>query len=253
MGNATRNDAITVAAVSLLAMCLVTFDHEALGHGGLCLALGGRITLLTTSLFACEPRTILLAPAGPLMNIFMGTLALMLTGFVPRNRPALRLFLILVTAFSYFWEGGYVVQAMIERKGDMYYAFRYVLGEPSPGGRVALAIPGVILYVAGWALTSKALTRLGLEARATQGVARTVWFAATLGALAAASLSSHGWSNTRDGVMEIGLASCPLLLMSFPSLDNNGSAFAVTRSRRIIILAVVVFAVFATTMGRGLG
>jgi hypothetical protein len=43
------------------------------------------------------------------------------------------------------------------------------------------------------------------------------------------------------------------LLMSFRSFDHNGSAFAITRSRTIIMLAVVVFAVFATTMGRGFG
>jgi hypothetical protein len=55
---------------------------------------------------------------------------------------------VLVTAFSYFWEGGYVVQAMIEQKGDMYYTFRYTIGEPSVLGRVALAVPGVVLYVA---------------------------------------------------------------------------------------------------------
>jgi hypothetical protein len=28
-----RNDLFTVAAVGVLAMCVVTFDHEALGHG----------------------------------------------------------------------------------------------------------------------------------------------------------------------------------------------------------------------------
>ena len=253
MSETTPNDRTTVAAVGLLAMCIVTFDHEALGHGGLCLALGGHITLLTTSLFACDHRTIWLAPAGPAMNVFMGTLALMLNRVVPRDRPALKLFLILVTAFSYFWEGGYVVQAMIEQKGDMYYAFRYTLGEPSPLARVALAVPGATLYVAALVITAKALAGLGFEARVTQAVARTAWLVATLGAVAAASLSSHGWSNIRDGAMEIGLASCPLVLISFPSLRHNGSAFVITRNRTIIACAVVVFAAFAATMGRGIG
>ena len=68
MSDTTPNDRTTVAAVGLLAMCIVTFDHEALGHGGLCLALGGHITLLTTSLFACDHRTIWLAPAGPAIS-----------------------------------------------------------------------------------------------------------------------------------------------------------------------------------------
>lgn len=32
-----KNDWLTIAAVAVMDMCLVTFDREALGHGGACL------------------------------------------------------------------------------------------------------------------------------------------------------------------------------------------------------------------------
>jgi hypothetical protein len=34
-----QDDAITVAAIAVAAACVVTTDHEAVGHGGACLGL----------------------------------------------------------------------------------------------------------------------------------------------------------------------------------------------------------------------
>jgi hypothetical protein len=48
-----RNDELTIAAIGLIAMCLVTFDHEA-GHGSACLLLRGHMSFLTSSLFRCD-------------------------------------------------------------------------------------------------------------------------------------------------------------------------------------------------------
>jgi hypothetical protein len=83
-------------------MCLVTFDHEALGHGGMCLALGGHIHLLTSSIFRCDIRSVWIAPAGPFGNLLGGTLALLFVRLVPRRSAHVRLLLILVAGFA-FW------------------------------------------------------------------------------------------------------------------------------------------------------
>jgi hypothetical protein len=74
-------------------MCLVTFDHEALGHGSMCLALGGHIRILTSAIFRCDLRSSWIDPAGPLGNIFVGTLSLFLVNVVPRRAAGARLFL----------------------------------------------------------------------------------------------------------------------------------------------------------------
>jgi hypothetical protein len=63
------SDRLTAAAIGLLAMCIVTFDHEALGHGSACLLLHGHIRLLTSSLFRCDVRSGWIDPAGPFANL----------------------------------------------------------------------------------------------------------------------------------------------------------------------------------------
>ncbi|HSM97283.1 MAG TPA: hypothetical protein VLT91_14665, partial [Rhizomicrobium sp.] len=70
------NDTLTVAALALIAMCAVTFAHEALGHGGLCLLLGGRIDLLSSSIFRCSLRSGWIDAAGPAANLVVGFAAL---------------------------------------------------------------------------------------------------------------------------------------------------------------------------------
>jgi len=85
-GSDADNDSWTVAAIGLMAMVLVTFDHEALGHGGMCLALGGRILELTSSIFRCNLRSAWIAPAGPLCNLIVGTLSLLLIRATARRR-----------------------------------------------------------------------------------------------------------------------------------------------------------------------
>jgi hypothetical protein len=38
----------TVAAIAVVAACIVIADHEVLGHAAACLALGGHIALVTS-------------------------------------------------------------------------------------------------------------------------------------------------------------------------------------------------------------
>src|ERR1700676_921539 len=97
------NDLLTVAALGVLAMCVVTFDHEVLGHGSVCVLLHERILLLSSSPFRCDVRSGWIDPAGPVVNFIMGTLSLACLGLVPARLLTPRVFLILITAFSYFW------------------------------------------------------------------------------------------------------------------------------------------------------
>jgi len=250
------NDRHTVAAIGLLAMCVVTFDHEALGHGSACLLLRGHITLLTSSLFRCDVRSGWIDPAGPAGNLLMGTLALVCRRFVPARFPGVRLFLILVTAFSYFWEGGYLMRAMHRQDGDLYFFAQFMLGDVAVWQRWAGAAIGLTLFVLAARLTSRALLRLWPRAEVARGVARTAWIAATAGAaLAALAYTGHGWGDLTDSVEEIGLASFPLLFIPFGNrtLAEAELPALLARSTIAIALAVVVYALFVATLGRGIG
>jgi hypothetical protein len=93
-----RIDRLTLAAIAVAAMCIVTFDHEALGHGGVCLALRGHIELLTSVYFDCSVKTGGVAAGGPLGNLLVGSIAWLSLRMVPNGRAHLALLLLLVGA-----------------------------------------------------------------------------------------------------------------------------------------------------------
>lgn len=250
---AIRNDWLTVAAIGLLAMCVVTVDHEALGHGSICLAVHGHITLLTSSLFRCSARSGWIDVGGPAMNLLVGTLALIARLFVPQNFLKTRLFLLVVTAFSYFWEGGYVMDAMHHQNGDLYYFADFILGGVTVWQRWVFALIGLALFLLSARITSRALLNLWPDARVARSVARTIWIAASIGAAAAAALYvRHDWGNLRDAVLEIAVAAFPLLFIPFGRGESRLSTVSIARSYLVIGLSLAVFAIFAATMGRGI-
>jgi len=245
----THNDTLTIAAIAILAMCLVVVDHETIGHGGACLALGGRITLLTTSLFQCDTASIWASPAGPAMNLLMGGVALLLSRAAPRG--PWKLFLILITAFSWFWEGGYLMQAMLMQKGDLHELAHYYLGDLTPLQRAVIALPGLALFALTTRLTARALGDLFGETAATRAAARTSWLAATAAIGLASFAGQHGFENIRDSLLEIGGASIPLLFMRMTAPEDACALPAIPRSFAIITAAVIVFAGFTFTQGHG--
>lgn len=236
-------------------MCLVSFDHEALGHGGMCLALGGHIRILSSAIFRCDAASIWIDPAGPFGNLAVGTLALFLARIAPRHMAGARLFLILVAGFSFFWEGGYAIEAMALRHGDLYVAAQGFLGEPSLWWRITVALAGLALYRFTVRWSSRSLSDLWPSAPIARGVARTAWIAATVGAaLAALAYSGEGWTDFRDAVLEIGASAWPLLLI--PRSDGGTSepapAVFIALNRATIVSSAAVYAIFVATLGRGL-
>jgi hypothetical protein len=268
-GSDANNDWWAVAAIGLMAMVLVTFDHEALGHGGMCLALGGRILELTSSIFRCNLRSAWIAPAGPLCNLIVGTLSLLLTQATARRQLGTRLFLILVTSFSYFWEAGYVIHAMHRRDGDLYFAGQDFLGEPALGWRITGALMGLMLYIFTVRWAWRALSELwpgnlGVARRA----GRIVWLSATLGAaLAALFYRGVGLADLRDAILEIGVSAFPLLWIgpyehrlrdsrrlaaAKPTPQDPSGPPRIARNRCLIGAAALIYAVFFVTLGRGI-
>lgn len=255
MGLHNSNDRLTVAALAVIAMCSVTFAHEALGHGGACLLLGGHIEILSSSIFRCGLHSGWIDGAGPAANLLAGILALAVRTVSPPGFARTRLLLLLVTAFSFFWEGGYLMRAMIVRDGDLYFFARFLTGSPLASWMYAVGLViGLAIYWIGVRITARALGAM-FDTREARHVARIAWLAATIAAAIAALLyrGQPLWPNVRDAMLEIGLASVPLLLIP---RENDASAqirAIVSRNYSVAVLALVVFAVFAATLGRGTG
>src|ERR1700712_3079341 len=100
-----RDNQLTIAAIAVLAMSITTVFHEALGHGSVCLALGGEILSLTSVYFDCSKHDVWVTAAGPLGNLTAAFFSwLMLRSL--KDQPALRLLLLLVLTLSLFWVVG---------------------------------------------------------------------------------------------------------------------------------------------------
>jgi len=248
-----KNDPATAAAIGLLAMCLVTVDHEAAGHGGTCLLLGGHILLLTSAVFHCSRPSGWVDAGGPGMNLICGLLAWMVRKFVPPRYPHARFFLSIVTALSWFWEGGYAIHAMHRQDGDLYGFAQYMLGQVTVTERWIFALLGLLLYAVTVSLTSRALLTIAPSARQARAASRAAWIAAALGATLAGALGPDV-GNLRDAVLEIGLASFPLLLIPWQTRETATATATstLTRSPLLISTAIVVFGLFAAVLGHGL-
>lgn len=250
----SSNDRATVCALAVIAMCAVTLAHEALGHGGVCLLLGGHIEVLSSSIFRCDVHSGWIDAAGPLCNLLVGLLAWAARAVSPPGFARTRLFLLLVTALSFFWEGGYLVRAMLIRDGDLYFFARFLFGEPPLWLRALGFAAGLVLYAAAVGITSRGLAAM-FDTREGRRVARTAWIAAIVAAGAAAALYRGAplWPDLRDAMLEIGVASIPLLFIPRASEDMPHVRAIIGRSYPVMAVAAIILLAFALTLGRGIG
>src|SRR5208282_5248241 len=99
---APRDDLVTLVAIGLLAYAAADIAHHVLGHGGACLALGGRIVSLSSIFADCTVRGSAIDLAGPFANLAVGWAALALA-YRPSANSAARLFFALTAGFNLFW------------------------------------------------------------------------------------------------------------------------------------------------------
>jgi hypothetical protein len=116
-------DPLTVAAIGLTAGALADFIHEGLGHGGACLLVGGKPTLLTSMNFAWDesgcPRwaSRVVAAGGTIANLLAGALALAVLRR-PRSAVHLDYFLWLFAAVNLYVGTGYFLYSGLSNIGD---------------------------------------------------------------------------------------------------------------------------------------
>ena len=245
-----KDDLPTVAALAVLAACVVTVAHEALGHGSACLINGGHITLLSSALFRCSIRSLWIDPAGPAMDLAVGTMALIAGRFVAA--PAARLFFLLVMTLSYGWESGYAFHAMLTQDGDLYFAARDLFGAPSLWWRIVGGAAGVACYLVNVRLTAAGLSRLWPQAAQARRVARVAGLAAVAASgLAALAYAGPGWRDLHDAILEVASGAVPLLII--PRWQGPfGDGVILTRSPAVIVIAILFFGVFAAILGHGI-
>ncbi|HEX3944802.1 MAG TPA: hypothetical protein VHW69_12015 [Rhizomicrobium sp.] len=241
-----RSDWWTIAGIAIAAMCIVTADHEAIGHGTACLSQGGHIDLLTSVYFRCSVQRGIVAAGGPIGNLVGGGIAWLLLFMVPSRPTPLALLFLLIGAFALFWEAGYLLEAMTTANGDSYFAARALFGGPEwPWRMIGFAL-GLALYVIGIRLLLFFVRRLSMPPE----IFRLCWFAASLAAIAAAALYAPDRRAMLQAALEIGAASLPLLWIARRSAAAD--AAEIPRSLGWIAGSAIVYLVFAASLGHGL-
>ncbi|SRR5579885_469585 len=246
-----RDDMRMAASLAAIAMCVATAAHEAAGHGSACLLAGGRITELTSVYFRCTAGSASVSLAGPLGNLTAGILALIALKAVPPRAVRARLLAVGVMALSLFWAAGYLVDSMIENRGDYAIAGQVFLGEPSGLWRAPGILLGIGLYLTAARLVAGAMR--GFSPARTRNLLRATWLAATAFAMLAAVFYTPDRSGAiGQGFLEIGANSFPLLIIGWRKKEPENDAPAITFDTGWFAAAVAIFAVFAATLGRGI-
>ena len=245
-----RDDIATVCAIAAIAICTTTLAHEAMGHGGACLLLGGHITRLTNAYFQCSLRSRFIAPAGPLGNYAAGLFAWLAQRIIPSTRPRLKLYALLVMAFSLFWEAGYLVAAMAGGFGDYLFAAQDFIGGPEWRWRIGGIVLGIGLYVIFIRMLANGASAFATASGRVPQLLRPAW----LTAIAVMAFAASFYTPDRQGAMgeAVGavLSGFPLV---FPFRNlSAGAAPRVARSWGLIATGAVVVGIFAATLGRGL-
>jgi hypothetical protein len=118
-------DLLTVIAMALVAYATSNVVHEAIGHGGACVVLGGTPRVLSSVHFDCgdeamgSPARRGVAAAGTIANFVAGALALMAFKRIdPREKPHAAYFLWLFTTLSLLSGPGYFLFSGVGGIGD---------------------------------------------------------------------------------------------------------------------------------------
>ena len=144
-------DLLTVTAIALVAYAVSNVLHEAVGHGGACVALGGKPIALSSVHFECGEQTMSalarrgVAAAGTIVNFIAAAIGLVLFKTTdPLRKPHIAYFLWLFTTLNLLMGAGYFLFSGLGNIGDWAAV---ASGVVSPlAWRPAMAVFGGALY-----------------------------------------------------------------------------------------------------------
>lgn len=253
------DDRLTLAAIGVLVATLSSIAHEAIGHGGTCLAVGGTITRLTATHFACENGSLLVDAAGPAMNLVVALAAFALLRTCAADTAALRLFLFVLGAVNLCWLAGEVVVSPLVMRYDEAAIARQ-LGWP-PLWRPAMVLVGLALYFGTIRYAAAILlghVRTGDAPYINRARFGIVHLAAILSFVAAGLCWARApLPAAQECFMTMAVAVAPLWLAFGPVVRASGgqplAPAPIARSIDWIAAAILLFALFALFQGRGIG
>ena len=238
----------TISAIAAVAFIVACVAHEAIGHGGMCLAIGGRITLLTSVYFRCTRGGPLTDAAGPLMNLIVGVAC----WSIARSRSLTsqsQLFFVLAMAFNLFWGGGYFLFSALLNTGDWAFVLRELSLKPLWLWRLSMGALGVAIYV-GSARAADRYLPTGTPLVLPYLVAGMV------SCIAALFFTGPVLPAVREAARESFEANVGLLYLAYRNSKQahaSPSPNPVAHSNGWLLFSVVITILFILVLGRGCG
>lgn len=237
------DDALTVVAIGVLAASLAAVIHEGLGHPLGCIAVSGRVRLVTSIYFRCAGAKPFTDVAGPLGGL-VGGLAALATLTLAKLGPRMRLFVFALTAFTLFWFGGQLAVQAITNTDDWAFLARD-LHWPEPV-RLALAAGGVVIYDTTRRLMAPTAVQMGRKTILLMYMAGVV-----SACIAGLAWAPERWGGFKEALVAIGVAPLGLLLLRTADADNLRQT--ISRSWTWIATSAIGYGLFLAVLGRGLG
>lgn len=162
-----------LGALGILAYASSMMTHEAIGHGGYCLALGNHIVMLTAWAMGCSVHPPGIEAAGPGMQFGAGLLAWFVLHRLPPGAARLRYFFWLYMVFNLLVSSGYVAFSGVTNFGD---AAVLIAGlHPRIVWRGGLILLGSVVYFLSMRAAAAELMRFAGLDKEIRRLNRLVW------------------------------------------------------------------------------
>lgn len=236
---------ITYSTVGVSAYVIADFIHEVIGHGGTCLLLGNKITLLTSVYFKSTPGNIFVDIGGPIANLIFAALTLLILN------KAKKLFAILLlthlSIYNLFWFVGTILHSSVSKNGDWTFAVQEL--NIATYQNYILAITGILLYIFSTQFLIRRLRKVVKENSLTkQDFVLPFLFASISAFVAGVFFTSDRLHSGLEGLLEMA-ASIPILFLRLPYADTNKSYRA---DYKLVFAVGILYLLFCLTLGQGI-
>jgi hypothetical protein len=140
----TKDDRLTLIAISALGCILQDVLHEGLGHGVTAWLSGAHRVTMSTVALQSDIETRLISAAGTIVNLIFAGIFWLLLLRPQRYRPATRYFLVLAMAGNLFTGTGYFLFSGVFNFGDWAAVIRGL--QPHWAWQLGLAVLGLVSY-----------------------------------------------------------------------------------------------------------
>lgn len=255
-------DALTVAALGILAYMLDSVLHEGVGHGGACVLTGGHAIGLSSVYFECSAETRLVMAGGTLVNLIAGAVFFLFGRWTRREHAHWKYFCWLAMTINLYAGTGYFLFSGIGGMGD-WGEFIQGLG-PQWAWRIGLTLLGAVSYLLAARISLpelRALIGSGAE-RFQRGMRLSAipYFAGGILMCLAGALNPKGAililisaaASTFGGSSGLLWATQWLRGGGFIPFGSMAEPVPITRSWRLVAASAVTAVVFVAVLGRGI-